>query len=33
MFQNYNNKFDTPENRSIALTLADFEDMQRGFPR
>jgi len=32
MFQNYNNNFDTPENRSIALTLADFEDMQRGFP-
>lgn len=32
MFQNYNNNFDTPENRRIALTLADFEDMQRGFP-
>jgi len=32
MFHNYNNNLDTPENRSIALTLADFEDLQRGFP-
>jgi hypothetical protein len=32
MFNNYNNNLDTQENRNIALTLADFEDMQRGFP-
>jgi hypothetical protein len=32
MFNNYNNNLDTPENRNIALTLADFEDLQRGFP-
>ncbi len=32
MFHNYNNNLDTPENRGIALTLADFEDAQRGYP-
>ena len=32
MFHNYNNNLDTPENRGIALTLADFEDVQRGYP-
>ena len=32
MFHNYNNNLDTPENRGIALTLADLEDMQRGYP-
>ena len=32
MFHNYNNNLDTPENRGIALTLADLEDIQRGYP-
>jgi hypothetical protein len=32
MFHNYNNNLDTPENRRIALTLADLEDVQRGYP-
>ena len=32
MYSNYNNNYATPQNASVAIRLADLEDLQQGYP-